>query len=594
MGNGNGLSSNGTPRLLGNGKTIVLSAPLTETIDHAGYFIQMGMASMPTWMEWVMDKKYPRWRDVEYNADGSALYMPAGVRLLEKSLSRFFPADEIVACYPHDVDRFIGPATRIVAVSTHNPLGVTFAAGVYTSLFGTSREPINSHYSRKLFESVKHSPYRANFKVIVGGSGGWQIAQTDSYDDLSVDCVVEGRSESEETIELFRRALRGEALPRKVEVSHPRTRDAILAPDHRTTFGVVEMTTGCGRRCHFCVPDLNPQIDVPKDTIMSAVRANVRDGNKQISLATEDMFIWGQVGTDTPFFFPNREALLDLYSQIVNTPGVEQHVLSHSTIAPFVVEPVLIRKLSEILLPKSPLHLPTRSTHPQKKILAPLVGLETGSVRMAKKIMPSKGVPFPIDDWPSVVVQGLTIANQNNWFPMMTLMVGNPGETDDDVRATLDLLYEFERRGLFAFLVPSVFTPLHDTRMEKERGVTETRQLTPLQWQLIMKCWKMNIRHALYSWWGPIAWRIGSLALWAWKLRKLNGPNFTWPMFMFSGSIPEGLLARAGKIYAGRALKIKTRAELIAGIKPHYLQYLREDCGDLPAGYRSAIAAAGD
>ena len=107
------------------------------------------------------------------------------------------------------------------------------------------------------------------------------------------------------------------------------------------------MTTGCGRRCQFCVPDLNPQIDLPKDKIMGAVRANVRDGNKQISLATEDMFIWGQVHTDTPFYFPNREALVDLYSDIVNTPGVEQHVLSHATIAPAVVDPVLIKKLSE-------------------------------------------------------------------------------------------------------------------------------------------------------------------------------------------------------------------------------------------------------
>ncbi len=76
----------------------------------------------------------------------------------------------------------------------------------------------------------------------------------------------------------------------------------------------------------------------------------------------------------------------------------------------------------------------------------------------------------------------------------MTLIVGNPGETDDDCRATLDLIYEVERRGLFAFFIPSIFTPLHDTRMEKPKGVTETRELTPLQWQLIMKCWKMNLR----------------------------------------------------------------------------------------------------
>jgi hypothetical protein len=184
---------------------------------------------------------------------------------------------------------------------------------------------------------------------------------------------------------------------------------------------------------------------------LDAVRANVRQGNKVISLATEDMFIWGQVHTDTPFFFPNREALVDLYTEIVNTPGVEHHLLSHCTMAPFVVDPELIRQLSEVLLPKSPMHLPLLSSHPQKKALIPLIGLETGSVRMARQIMPSKGVPFSIDDWPSVVLESLRVANQNNWFPMMTLMVGNPGETDQDVQETLDLVYEMERRGLFAF-----------------------------------------------------------------------------------------------------------------------------------------------
>ncbi len=182
------------------------------------------------------------------------------------------------------------------------------------------------------------------------------------------------------------------------------------------------------------------------------------------------MFIWGQVHTDTPFYFPNREALVDLYSDIVNTPGVEQHVLSHCTIAPAVVDPLLIKQLSDLLLPKSPIHFPYLSSHPEKKALAPLIGLETGSVRMAKQIMSSKGVPFSIEDWPSVVLEGLRVLNENNWFPAMTLIVGNPGETDQDVMETIDLVYEMERRGLFAFLIPSIFTPLHDTRMEKEEG----------------------------------------------------------------------------------------------------------------------------
>ena len=142
----------------GGGKLIVLTAPLTETIDHAGYFIQMSMASLPMWLEGILNQKYPKWRDVEYNDDGSARYMPAGVRVLEASLLRRFNADDIVCCYPDDLDKFIGPNTRVVAVSTHNPLGVTFAAGVYTSIFGSSKKPINSHYARELFAHDQGEP----------------------------------------------------------------------------------------------------------------------------------------------------------------------------------------------------------------------------------------------------------------------------------------------------------------------------------------------------------------------------------------------------------------------------------------------------
>jgi hypothetical protein len=566
------------------GRRIVLTAPLTETIDHAGYFIQMSMASLPIWLEGILNRKYPEWRTLEYNDDGSARYMPAGVRVLEASLLQRFAPDDVVCCFPDDLDRFIGPNTRVVAVSTHNPLGVTFAAGVYTSIFGSSNQSINAWYAHQLFARIKSSPWRSGFQVMVGGSGGWQVTQTNAYEALGIDCVVEGRSESAQTLELFEQALAGTRLPRQVDVAHPKSRDAIIFPDKRTTFGVVEMTTGCGRRCQFCVPDLNPQIDLPKDKILAAVRANVRDNNRQISLATEDMFIWGQVHTDTPFYFPNREALLDLYTSIVETPGVEQHVLSHATIAPSVVDPVLIKELSARLLDKSPIRLPYLSSHREHRALVPLIGLETGSVRLAKRIMPSKGVPFPIDEWPSVVVRGLEVLNAHNWFPAMTLIIGSPDETDDDCRATLDLVSEVERRGLFAFFIPSIFTPLHDTRMEAQKGVTETRDLTPLQWQLMMKCWKMNLRPGQNSWWAPTAWRVGSLALWAWKLRKLNGPGFTWPLFMFASALPEPLMTKMGKIYAPQPMPIKTRKELLATIKPSMQQYLRPDTGDMPDG----------
>ena len=57
----------------------------------------MSMASLPMWLEGILNKKYPHWREVEYNTDGSAKYMPAGLRVLEASLLRHYPAADIAA-----------------------------------------------------------------------------------------------------------------------------------------------------------------------------------------------------------------------------------------------------------------------------------------------------------------------------------------------------------------------------------------------------------------------------------------------------------------------------------------------------------------
>src|SRR6185503_17520159 len=130
-------------------------------------------------------------------------------------LLRRFSTDPLGSCYPDVLEEFVGPRTRRVALSIHNPQVVPFAAGVYTSIFGSSKQPINAFYSRQMFERIKRHPNRAAFQVIVGGSGGWQIAQTNSYEDLGVDCVIEGRSESESTLDLFDQALRGERLPKQ-------------------------------------------------------------------------------------------------------------------------------------------------------------------------------------------------------------------------------------------------------------------------------------------------------------------------------------------------------------------------------------------
>jgi hypothetical protein len=282
------------------------------------------------------------------------------------------------------------------------------------------------------------------------------------------------------------------------------------------------------------------------------------------------MFIWRTDEAGLPFFIPNRRELLDLYRTISEYSGVEQITLSHATIAPALVDPDLIGELSAMLLDRSPIQLPSVSTHPEGRALAPLVGIETGSVRMARQIMAGKALPFDIRDWPHIVLNGLAILNQHNWFPVCTLIVGSPGEIDEDSMATLDLLHEVERRGLHCMWVPSIFTPLVKTRMQDDEGVRETQQLSRLQWQVIMKAWAVASRTALQTTWGKLAFGVGALALWAARLRRVNGPNFTWPLVHFSGVVPERWLERAGTIYSGRPLPRVTRDDLLATVRPDW------------------------
>ena len=94
------------------GVPIVLTAPLTESIDHAGFFIQMSLASIPEWMEWVIDKKYPTWRDVPRDGDRAGT-APAGLRVLEEVLAREFGRDQVVVCYPDQLPTVVGEQTKI-------------------------------------------------------------------------------------------------------------------------------------------------------------------------------------------------------------------------------------------------------------------------------------------------------------------------------------------------------------------------------------------------------------------------------------------------------------------------------------------------
>ena len=210
-------------------------------------------------------------------------------------------------------------------------------------------------------------------------------------------------------LDLFRMADEGKPLPRVLRAPEP-SLEQLTLPRKRSTFGIVEMTRGCGRQCAFCTPTLETRVSIPPDQLMEVVHANVRDGGRVIFPVSEDIFIYG---AGAPFYIPNADALVNLYESIARVKGVDYLPLSHATIAPALVNPHLIKELSGVLLRKSVLRNPA-STHPDKTFVSPLIGIETGSARLAAQTMAGKALPFDVRDWQDIVVEGIQILNRNN------------------------------------------------------------------------------------------------------------------------------------------------------------------------------------
>jgi len=438
----------------------------------------------------------------------------------------------VAVCHPGNLHLFVGPRTRAVGVSAHNPIGAAFSTGVYSNIFGSTARPINAYETERIFFHPalrKHRP-----KVIVGGAGAWQIEKVDALDRLGVDCLVIGRGESV-IADLFRMADEGQSLPRVVRAPEPALQQMVL-PHKRSTFGILEMTRGCGRQCAFCTPTLETRISLPAEELLEVAKANIREGGRGSFPVSEDIFVYG---AGPPFYVPDADALVNLYESVAGLKGVDYVPLSHATLTPALVNPHLIQELSRILLGKSILRNPA-STHPDKTFLSPLIGIETGSPRLATLTMPGKALPFDVRDWQEIVVEGIQILNRNNWFPVCTFIVGLPGETDDDMKQSLDLLGRLRKNKVL--YVPSIFTPLEETRMAGGHAL-KARELTKLQWEFILTAWRQSLDFAVVRKRSNLAWKLGMYCFYYGRGRWVHGPQFKYPALRFAGA-PEEKLAR--------------------------------------------------
>ncbi len=517
------------------GKKIVLAASDSESNEYLrSTWRQMLLATLPA--------RYARYFGTDWSIknevlpDGQASYVPHGLRIVEALLLKEFSLDDIAVCYTDQLDKFVGDDTRVVGIHAHNPLGITFATDVYAYFYGRDVEPINAAEFRRLITHPALRQHKPHMKIILGGPGSWQVEKKDLQDEWLIDCIVHGEAE-EVVLDLFQRAVRGEVLPRKVECHSPRL-EQIPPIHHRSTFGVVEITRGCGRGCQFCSVALREGKSIPLDQIIHNVRTQVNEGADTILLTTEDIFLYEQ----GPRFDTNVPALKRLLESVSAVDGVDYVMLTHGTMAPVVKEPSLIEELSPIAVGKS-VNQHAASTHPDKRYANLFIGIETGSTRLFKHFMKGKGYPYRPEQWPDVILKGMEILNKNNWFPFCTWILGLPGETPQDTKESLDLLYALKDAKWC--VIPTLFVPLEDTRLG-EKASAKLVELTDLQWEFFFTCWRYNIDFYRKS--PSLQWRFNlGIPFYYYLLgRRLFGKAMKYPLYRL-GHFPEWYLRR--KLY---------------------------------------------
>lgn len=464
---------------INTGVKVVLTASATEMSDYfnnpfVAFVAGFAKGPVPLWL--LRKALYP---PVERNQDGRAKYAPYGLRKVEALLlENGFTESEVAVVHPSDLDNFVGPDTKVLGISSMDPMGMGYVSKTYSSLVGGG-EPMNAIEFKELMRHrslQRHKP-----KVVVGGFGSWQLERKKVAERYGVDCVLIG-GDPETIVEIFRKAVSEAPLPRVVHADNNSNHGDMPLIRHAAIHGGVEISKGCGRNCQFCTPTVQKKVDMPLKEIMREVETTTREGCCNITLVTEDLFLYGAKDRS---FIPNREAVLKLVKSIANYPGVKSIQPSHMSLAPVVHDPDMVKEVAEILMDHH------WYFHGKKPIVTSETGIETGSVRLMKKYMAGKMLPYKPEQWKEVVGQAFGILNDNDWYPLATLIIGLPEENEEDVAETLELMDDLKDYN--AFYVPLLFVPLENCMLMNKRGA-ELDSLSKIRWEFLTRCWEYNVR----------------------------------------------------------------------------------------------------
>ena len=411
--------------------------------------------------------------------DGRALKAPLGLRRIEALLHADGLSENQVAIVPpEELAGAIGPATRVVGVSSGDPLGqgmsnTTMIALCKGSLY-TAR-----WYAELMSEIRWLRESNPGFRVLAGGPGAWQLAnQPKLAAELGIDTIFTGYAERDGA-KLFRRLIDGEAVEPVVQGARAELEDIppILGA---TSMGVVEISRGCGRGCGFCTLAHEPMFHLPVEHVVADADTNLRAGVQSLALISEDFLRYGSTTTEV-----EPEALLTLLRSVRILPELRMIQVDHVNVSSVMqYTPGQLREVREAMT--------AGARHEQPWVN---MGVESASGELMMKAgLGGKVHPFSADQWPLLCERAVLRLIEAGFVPMVSLVMGLPGETVEHVEQTIELIRRFFGRRLVVF--PIFYAPLDPA--EHAFGLED---MTPQHWRLFRMSYDLN-----FQWIPPMFW----------------------------------------------------------------------------------------
>lgn len=459
-----------------SGMPVVLTADRTLIASYAILFDGMLAASQTSLVPAIlMDKLLMP--PAPHNGPAASV-APLGLRRIEAALLvGGMQRNEVIVADPAMLEQVIGSKTRIIGISSGEPAGHGMNTSTMCEILGGNIYPEKMFL--QLVSAIKRLRLEApQAKVILGGPGAWQVAgDSDCRKALGLDHVVLGYAEGN-IAELFQAIIRGEKLP-EVIIGEPVDASRVPCIRGASTMGVVEISRGCGLGCAFCTIRNTPMIHLPPETIEADVRTNIEAGQRSIAALSEDFFRYGAAGINA-----QPDTLIALLERLRRIPDLKLIQIDHCNV--ISIAQYTDEQLSHV---KQLLTKGQRHRYPWVN-----VGVETASGELLKAN--GGGAKIGKDGtgrWPDLCREQMERLCAAGFFPMVSLVVGLPGETEEDAFKTLEWVRDIRRLRISVF--PVLFAPV-----DGSRGIRAC-DMSPNHWRLMQTAYNLNFKWIPRMYW---------------------------------------------------------------------------------------------